>query len=88
MAARIELDESDVPENLYWLYELVGTAMFFKIIDTAGGEFLYIPRRKTLEREKQRAAIRSQYAAGKRVEELAAQHGYSPRHIRTILQIK
>lgn len=48
--AQFQLSPAQVPEELYWLYELVGLERFLKIIDTAGGEFLYFPKRSTLER--------------------------------------
>ena len=46
--AQFKLSSAQVPEDLYWLYELVGLERFLKIIDTAGGEFLYFPKRSTL----------------------------------------
>jgi Mor family transcriptional regulator len=83
--AQFELSSEQVPEELYWLYELVGMDHFLKIIDTAGGEFLYFPKRSTLERTLRRQAIAKEYD-GSNVRQLARKYGLSDRHIRTILQ--
>lgn len=74
----------DVPENLYQLYDIVGGKLFTEIIDVHGGEFLYIPKRATLERKHRYEAIRKEYN-GYNVSQLALKYGYSERHIRTIL---
>ena len=83
--AQFELSSEQVPEELYWLYELVGMDHFLKIIDTAGGEFLYFPKRSTLERTLRRQAIAKEYDSSN-VRQLARKYGLSDRHIRTILQ--
>lgn len=79
------LTSKQVPEDLYWLYELVGLERFLKIIDTAGGEFLYFPKRSTLERDLRRQAILREFD-GTNLRQLARKHGLSERHVRSILQ--
>ena len=79
------LTSKQVPEDLYWLYELVGLERFLKIIDTAGGEFLYFPKRSTLERDLRRQAILREYD-GTNLRQLARKYGLSERHVRSILQ--
>ena len=82
--AQFTLTSKQVPEGLFWLYELVGQERFFKIIDTAGGEFLYFPKRSTLERELRREVIQKEFD-GTNLRQLAHKYGLSERHIRTIL---
>lgn len=82
--AQFTLTSKQVPEDLFWLYELVGQERFFKIIDTAGGEFLYFPKRSTLERELRREAIQKEFD-GTNLRQLAHKYGLSERHIRSIL---
>lgn len=79
------LTSKQVPEDLYWLYELVGLERFLKIIDTAGGEFLYFPKRSTLERDLRRQAILGEFD-GTNLRQLARKYGLSERHVRSILQ--
>ena len=83
--AQFKLSSAQVPEDLYWLYELVGLERFLKIIDTAGGEFLYFPKRSTLERDLRRAAILREFD-GTNLRQLARKYGLSERHVRSILQ--
>ena len=71
--------------HLFWLYELVGMEHFLQIIETAGGEFLYFPKRSTLERTLRRQAIVKEYD-GTNLKQLARKYGLTDRHIRTILQ--
>ena len=83
--AQFKLSSAQVPEDLYWLYELVGLEQFLKIIDTAGGEFLYFPKRSTLERDLRREAILREFD-GTNLRQLARKYGLSERHVRSILQ--
>lgn len=83
--AQFELTSKQVPEDLYWLYELVGLERFLKIIDTAGGDFLYFPKRSTLERDLRRQAILREFD-GSNYRQLGRKYGISERHVRTILQ--
>lgn len=83
--AQFKLSPAQVPEDLYWLYELVGLERFLKIIDTAGGEFLYFPKRSTLERDLRRQAILREFD-GTNLRHLARKYGLSERHVRSILQ--
>ncbi len=83
--AQFKLSSAQVPEDIYWLYELVGLERFLKIIDTAGGEFLYFPKRSTLERDLRREAILREFD-GTNLRQLARKYGLSERHVRSILQ--
>ena len=83
--AQFELQSEHIPEDLYWLYELVGMEQFLTIIDTAGGEFLYFPKRSTLERGLRREAIIREYN-GANIRQLSRKYGLTERYIRTILQ--
>lgn len=83
--AQFNLTSKQVPEDLYWLYELVGLERFLKIIDTAGGDFLYFPKRSTLERDLRRQAILREFDGGN-YRQLARKYGISERHVRSILQ--
>ena len=83
--AQFELQSEHIPEDLYWLYELVGMEQFLAIIDTAGGEFLYFPKRSTLERGLRREAIIREYN-GANIRHLSRKYGLTERYIRTILQ--
>ena len=83
--AQFPLQSEHIPEDLYWLYELVGLERFLKIIDTAGGEFLYFPKRATLERDLRRQAILREFD-GTNLRQLARKYGLSERHVRSILQ--
>ncbi len=82
---RFKLGEAQVPEELHWLYELVGQERFYQIIDTAGGELIYFPKRSTLERDLRRQAIHREFN-GANVREISRKYGLSERHVRTILQ--
>lgn len=82
--AQFQLSAEHIPEDLYWLYELVGLERFLKIIDTAGGEFLYFPKRSTLERDLRRQAILQEFDGGN-IRQLARKYGLSERHVRTIV---
>ena len=83
--AQFELQSEHIPEDLYWLYELVGMEQFLAIIDTASGEFLYFPKRSTLERGLRREAIIREYN-GTNIRQLSRKYGLTERYIRTILQ--
>ena len=83
--AQFQLQSEHIPEDLYWLYELVGMERFMTIIDTAGGEFLYFPKRSTLERGLRREAIVREYN-GANIRQLAKKYGLTERYVRTILQ--
>lgn len=83
--AQFQLTPQQIPEDLFWLYELVGMEQFMKIIDTAGGEFLYFPKRSTLERELRRQAIVREYD-GTNLRQLSRKYGLTDRHVRTILR--
>ena len=83
--AQFTLTSKQVPEDLFWLYELVGQERFFKIIDTAGGEVLYIPKRQTLEQPLRRDAICRDFD-GSNTRQLGRKYGLTERRVRAILQ--
>ena len=82
---QFQIGPEQVPEDLFWLYELVGIDRFLQIVDTAGGDCIYIPQRSTLERELRKNAIVREYN-GSNSMQLARKYGLSDRHVRTILQ--
>lgn len=84
--AQFQLQSEHIPEDLYWLYELVGMEQFLTIIDTAGGEFLYFPKRSTLERGLRREAIIREYGGGASIRQLSRKYALTERYIRSILQ--
>ena len=47
---QFHLTQEQVPQEIQWLSELVGMEHFLQILDTAGGECIYFPKRETLER--------------------------------------
>ena len=73
--AQFQLQSEHIPEDLYWLYELVGMERFMTIIDTAGGEFLYFPKRSILERGLRREAIVREFNGGTTIRQLAGKYG-------------
>ena len=82
---QFQIGPEQVPEDLFWLYELVGIDRFLQIVDTAGGDCIYIPQRSPLERELRKNAIVREYN-GSNSMQLARKYGLSDRHVRTILQ--
>lgn len=82
---RFHLTPEQVPEDLRWLCELVGMERFLQIIDNCGGEFLYFPKRETLEMPLRRAAILRDFD-GSNLRQLARKYGITERRIRGILQ--
>ena len=82
---QFELGPEHVPEDLAWLCEIVGMERFLKIIDTAGGEFLYLPKRQTLEQPLRRAAICREFD-GSNFRQLARKYGITERRVRMIVQ--
>ena len=81
---QFQIGPEQVPEDLFWLYELVGIDRFLQIVDTAGGDCIYIPQRSTLERDLRREAILGEFN-GSNIRQLARKYGLSERHVRSIL---
>ena len=84
MQNQFNLTPQHLPEELVWLCDILSMEQMLRIIDTAGGEFLYFPKRSTLERELRREAIQKEFD-GTNLRQLAHKYGLSERHIRTIL---
>ena len=82
---RFHLTPEQVPEDIRWLCELVGMERFLQIIDNYGGEFLYFPKRETLEKPLRRAAILRDFD-GSNLLQLARKYGITERRIRAILR--
>ena len=80
-----EITDKDVPEDIAWLCDIVGIKSFMKIIDTAGGEFLYLPKRQTLEQPLRYKAIKSEFD-GRNIKELARKYGITERRVRSIIK--
>jgi Mor family transcriptional regulator len=64
---------------------ILGLGLIAFIVDTAGGDCIYIPKRSTLERNLRRDAILREFD-GSNVMHLSRKYGMSDRHVRTILQ--
>ena len=77
------LDLDALPDDLMDLYEIVGEDLLNEIIDAMPGQSIYIPDRKTLDRDRIHEDIRKEYD-GTNTKALAAKYGYSARHILTI----
>lgn len=80
-----QLEPEHVPEDIAWLCEIVGMEQFLEIIDTAGGEFVYLPKRQTLEQPLRRDAICREYDGGN-TRQLARKYGLTERRVRAILK--
>lgn len=84
---RYEFDPETLADDMYALYEIIGEELTIKVIEAMPGQSIYIPGRRSLEANSIYEAIRREYD-GFNVKALAAKHGYSERHIRTILNRK
>ena len=82
---QFELTQQDVPEDIAWLCEIVGIRSFMEIIDMAGGEYLYLPKRQTLEQPLRHAAICREFN-GCNYKQLARKYGMSERQVRMIVK--
>lgn len=79
------LTPQHIPEEISWLCDIVTMEQMLRIIDTAGGEVLYIPKRQTLEQPLRRDAICREYD-GYNMRQLGRKYGLTERRIRTILR--
>ena len=61
---QFHLTQEQVPAEIQWLSELVGMERFLQILDTAGGECIYFPKRETLERGGKAGRFPFSWAAG------------------------
>lgn len=82
---QFHLTPEQVPEETRWLCDIVGMEQFLEIIDMAGGQFIYLPKRATLEKPLRHAAIRQEFN-GENLRQLSRKYGVTERHIRTILK--
>lgn len=80
-----QLTQEQVPQDIRWLSELVGMEHFVKILDMAGGETIYFPKRESLERPLRRQAIRQEFD-GYNYHQLARKYGLTERSIRHIIK--
>jgi len=81
---QFDIHLEDIPGEIAWLCDLVGVPAFMKIIDTAGGEILYIPKRQTIELPLKKQAIRREYD-GRNARALARKYGITERRVRAII---
>ncbi len=79
------ITDKDIPEEISWLCDIVGLERMMEIIDTAGGEFLYLPKRQTIEQPLRRNAICREYN-GSNARLLARKYGLTERRVRTIVK--
>ncbi len=84
MQNQFHLTPQHMPEEISWLCDIVTMEQMLQIIDTAGGEVLYIPKRQTLEQPLRRAAICREFD-GCNIRQLGRKYGLTERRVRTIL---
>lgn len=82
---QFQIRPEHVPEESRWLCELVGMESYLAILDTAGGEYIYLPKRETLEKPLRQAAILREYD-GTNLRQLSRKYGITDRRVRTILK--
>jgi Mor family transcriptional regulator len=82
-----ELGREDFPHDLCWLYDIVGGECLTQIVDMAGGEIVYIPKRQTLELPQRKAAIQREYD-GHNARHLARKYGLTVRRVQSIVKGK
>ncbi len=85
MQNSFNLTPQHMPEELSWLCEIITMEQMLRIIDTAGGEMVYIPKRCTLEQPLRRDAICREFD-GYNHRQLARKYGLTERRIRGILR--
>ena len=85
MQNQFNLTPQHLPEELVWLCDILSMEQMLRIIDTAGGEVLYIPKRHTLEQPLRRDAICREFD-GYNFRQLGRKYGLTERRIRAILR--
>lgn len=80
-----QITPEDIPHDMNWLCDIVGVQHLMEIIDVAGGEVLYIPKRQTIELPLKKQAIQREYN-GHNARQLARRYGITERRVRGILQ--
>ena len=81
---QFDIHPEDIPGDMAWLCDIVGVSAFMRIIDTAGGEILYIPKRQTIELPLKKEAIQKEYD-GRNARALARKYGITERRVRAII---
>ncbi|MFA5105236.1 MAG: Mor transcription activator family protein [Candidatus Margulisiibacteriota bacterium] len=77
----------ELPENLKELSEVIGVEALLKLVDSFGGESIYINKRETVDRWSRNCRIRSEFT-GANYRELARLHGLTVAMIRNIVDNK
>lgn len=85
MQHQFALTPQHIPEELAWLCDILSMDQMLRIIDIAGGEALYIPKRHTLEQPLRRDAICQEYD-GYNCRQLGRKYGLTERRVRSILK--
>lgn len=85
MQNQFHLTPQHIPEDISWLCDILSMEQMLRIIDTAGGEVLYIPKRQTLEQPLRRDAICRDFD-GSNTRQLGRKYGLTERRVRAILQ--
>lgn len=84
MQNQFHLTPQHIPEEISWLCDIVSMEQMLQIIDIAGGEVLYIPKRHTLEQPLRRDAICREFD-GSNYRQLGRKYGLTERRVRSIL---
>ena len=77
-------EREDIPENIRPLYDIAGREVFIQLVESFGGQSVYIPKMETLERRPRTEAIRAEYN-GANMSQLAIKYGLTARHIYNIV---
>jgi sugar phosphate isomerase/epimerase len=72
---REQTDKYDVPRQYRRLSRVLGLSALLRLCREYGGECLYIPQTKTIERERRRTEVMERLSRGEGVEEIAAALG-------------
>lgn len=79
------ITKEDIPEDMDWLCDIIGVKCFMEIVDRAGGELLYIPKRTTIEIPLRKKAIMEEFD-GSNARILGRKYGLTERRVREILK--
>ena len=74
----------DIPPECQDIAEALGMEAFLQLVTLCGGQYLYLPKLATLEREGRDREIRARYHDGN-YRALAAQFRLSERYVRKII---
>lgn len=84
MIENITID--DIPESTRDIAQAIGIKYYIKIVNLAGGERIYIPVKKALEKEVRNRLIKEKYKGD--IKALAREFKISETQIRNILEDK